>query len=634
MSSASDSPILTGYVSGDIVANKYRLKRIIGEGGMGSVWIAENVDLAADVALKLIRADVAESGANERFLGEARLAARLKHPAIVSVFDFGKTNNEEPFIVMELLQGETLGQYLARLGTVEPAELLRTLLPIIDALHLAHGHNVVHRDLKPDNVFISRSDSGEIQPKLLDFGIAKLRGTSAFKATKLTQAGTLIGSPDYMSPEQARGEDDLDARSDVWALCVLAYECLVGKPPFHGDNYNALLWAIIHDEPVPSTVYQAGDSELWRLLKRGFAKDRADRWNDAKQLGEAFAHWLESNGIVEDICHRSLHASWLPAERPTRPEMAAPFYPLASTAPASPSPSPSLPPSPSQIPQQGPPQAEGPFSSGIPSAPPASFSPAVDAPGSLPTGNFEPHRAEAGSFPPGSLPPDGSSPASLPPPTNNMPEMLEHPANLEFRASSSSHSALTTPTRAMVWRPHTRSIWFAAGGVLTLVAAVVLSDDGMPDPMQPQVLTPQQVQPLQASGSRPVSSRPNRVKTGDPPIGETSDSEGNSQSNRLLDSLEESQGNTANNTRGGSSKGIGGGSLSRQLRKGKPRRKSKGKTLRVRDLREIHTPVVESTKKTAPTRSQKSIRRATKKSRQRRVPQPKKKPDEPFDFGI
>jgi serine/threonine protein kinase len=309
------------YAPGDVVGGKYGLVRLLGEGGMGSVWVAENMALKANFALKLIRADVAEASANERFLSEARLAARLQHAAIVRVFDFGKTERDEPYIVMELLEGETLGQRLGRLGAIDPTELCQTLLPIIDALHSAHGHGVIHRDLKPDNVFVAKSEGG-VQPKLLDFGIAKLRGEGAFHSTKLTQAGTLIGSPDYMSPEQARGETDLDPRSDVWALCVLAYECLVGKPPFHGDNYNALLWAIIHDEPVPITVFQAGDVELWRILKKGFSKDRNARWESARRLGEALAGWLESRGVSEDICNRSLQSSWLPGERPTRPELA------------------------------------------------------------------------------------------------------------------------------------------------------------------------------------------------------------------------------------------------------------------------------------------------------------------------
>jgi serine/threonine protein kinase len=320
------------YAPGDVIGGKYCLVRLLGEGGMGSVWVAENMSLKANVALKLIRADVAEASANERFLSEARLAARLQHSAIVRVFDFGKTEHDEPYIVMELLEGETLGQRLTRLGALDPTELCQTLLPIIDALHSAHGHGVIHRDLKPDNVFVAKTEGGGVQPKLLDFGIAKLRGESAFHSTKLTQAGTLIGSPDYMSPEQARGETDLDPRSDVWGLCVLAYECLVGKPPFHGDNYNALLWAIIHDEPVPITVFQAGDSELWRVLKTGFAKDRNVRWESARRLGEAIAAWLESHGVTEDVCNRSLQSSWLPAERPTRPELA-PFDPHAPGLP-------------------------------------------------------------------------------------------------------------------------------------------------------------------------------------------------------------------------------------------------------------------------------------------------------------
>jgi eukaryotic-like serine/threonine-protein kinase len=320
------------YAPGDVIGGKYGLVRLLGEGGMGSVWVAENMSLKANVALKLIRADVAEASANERFLSEARLAARLQHSAIVRVFDFGKTEHDEPYIVMELLEGETLGQRLTRLGAIDPTELCQTLLPIIDALHSAHGHGVIHRDLKPDNVFVAKTEGGGVQPKLLDFGIAKLRGEGAFHSTKLTQAGTLIGSPDYMSPEQARGETDLDPRSDVWGLCVLAYECLVGKPPFHGDNYNALLWAIIHDEPVPITVFQAGDSELWRVLKTGFAKDRNVRWESARRLGEALAAWLESHGVTEDVCNRSLQSSWLPAERPTRPELA-PFDPHAPGLP-------------------------------------------------------------------------------------------------------------------------------------------------------------------------------------------------------------------------------------------------------------------------------------------------------------
>lgn len=493
---------------------------------MGSVWIAENIDLAADVALKLIRADVAEPVANERFLSEARLAARLKHPAIVSVFDFGKSSRDEPFIVMEMLQGESLGQKLARTGTLDPTELLRTLLPIVDALHLAHGHNVVHRDLKPDNIFIARSESGEIQPKLLDFGIAKLRGTSAFQATKLTQAGTLIGSPDYMSPEQARGEDDLDARSDVWALCVLAYECLVGKPPFHGDNYNALLWAIIHDEPVPCTVYQAGDSELWRILRKGFSKDRTSRWKDMKELGEAFAHWLDSNGVADDICHRSLQASWLPVESPTRPEMLAPFQPPLS---------------------------------------------------------------------------------SVPPVANSVPPTPDLSLEPDPRFSSTSHSALTTPTGSPARRPHKMSLWFAGVGLFALFGALIVSEKATPDhPLQP-VSPPQEVKKLRAAASRPVveASKPSAKEA--PAQANEADSRQSEPSSATL--------------KPGKRK-----SESRRAKSSARKKRNRAKTLRVRDLVEIKKPPPSPPAKPAPKKVRK--RAAPKK------PVKKKKIRDEFDFGI
>jgi serine/threonine protein kinase len=225
-----------------------------------------------------------------------------------------------------------------------------------------------------------------------------------------------------MSPEQARGETDLDPRSDVWALCVLAYECLVGKPPFHGDNYNALLWAIIHDEPVPITVYQAGDSELWRLLKTGFAKDRTGRWDSAKKLGEALARWLENQGVVEDVCNRSLHASWLPAERPTRPELA-PFEELA------------------------------------------------------------------------------------PPP-------------LRAQVSSHSEPAPPPPTLPALRKPNPMSLWFAGLGLLTLLGAILLSDDGAEDGTDTDVeaLTPKKELPGPVAhtdpteGQEPIGTPPAKPK--------------------------------------------------------------------------------------------------------------------------
>jgi eukaryotic-like serine/threonine-protein kinase len=296
------------YVPGEIIADKYRLIRRLGEGGMGSVWVAKNLALEVQVALKLIRTDVDTEGADERLLTEARATARLKHPNIVRVFDFGRTSRGDPFIVMELLQGETLGDVLDREGRLPATYTVQLLLPCIDALAAAHSKSIVHRDLKPDNVFLADSD-GRLQPKVVDFGIAKFELEQ--RDHKLTQAGTVLGSPDYMSPEQARGVEDLDHRADIWAFCVVLYECITGRVPFEDVNYNALLRHIIEDD-IPSVLdYAAGDAELWRILQKGFEKDRPRRYQSMRELGEELAAWLVTHGITEDVSGHSLPATWL-----------------------------------------------------------------------------------------------------------------------------------------------------------------------------------------------------------------------------------------------------------------------------------------------------------------------------------
>jgi eukaryotic-like serine/threonine-protein kinase len=296
------------YVPGEIIADKYRLIRRLGEGGMGSVWVAKNLALEVQVALKLIRWDIDKEGADERLLTEARATARLKHPNIVRVFDFGRTSRADPFIVMELLQGETLGDVLDREGRLSATYAVQLLLPCIDALAAAHSKGIVHRDLKPDNVFLADSD-GRLQPKVVDFGIAKFEVEK--RDHKLTQAGTVLGSPDYMCPEQARGVEDLDHRADIWAFCVVLYECITGRVPFEEVNYNALLRHIIEDD-IPSILdHAAGDLELWRILQKGFEKDRTRRYQSMREMGEELAAWLSTHGITEDVSGHSLRAAWL-----------------------------------------------------------------------------------------------------------------------------------------------------------------------------------------------------------------------------------------------------------------------------------------------------------------------------------
>src|SRR4051812_42762774 len=233
---------------------------------MGVVWRARNVALDSLVALKVVRASADKATLQGRLIQEARAAAKLTHPAIVKVFDVGQTERGDPFIVMELLQGDSLGELLAAQGRLPAVQAVRTLLPIADALWLAHGKGIVHRDLKPDNVFIVQHD-GAIQPKLVDFGIVKVQGADV--ASHLTRDGDVLGSPDYMSPEQARGQDDVGHLTDVWSFCVVLYEAVAGRTPFTGTNYNALLRQIVEETPSTLRELAAGDDQLSAIVARG-----------------------------------------------------------------------------------------------------------------------------------------------------------------------------------------------------------------------------------------------------------------------------------------------------------------------------------------------------------------------------
>ena len=317
------------YAVGEIVAGKYRLDAMLGEGGMGAVWCAFNLLLEAPVALKVIRSSADRDLLTLRLKQEARAAAKLGHPAIVRVFDVGETELGDPFIVMELLKGQSLAAVLAverRLAAVRAVQLL---LPIAEALSAVHAAGIVHRDLKPDNIFIV-VENDQVQPKLLDFGIAKLTNPGLLEAP-LTQVGTVVGSPDYMSPEQARGQADLDHRTDIWSFCVLLYECLTGATPFSGPSYNALLCSIIEDEPASLLDQLAADEQLWHIVQQGLAKDVERRFGTMNELGRALALWLISQGVFDDVSGGSLEAKWI--ARSTDPRMQRSSFSSLSTVP-------------------------------------------------------------------------------------------------------------------------------------------------------------------------------------------------------------------------------------------------------------------------------------------------------------
>ena len=297
---------ILSYRAGDVVAGKYRLERVLGEGGMGTVWAARNTALDALVAVKLIAGTDRET-LSARLLKEARAAARLRHPAIVRVFDVGETQHGDPFIVMELLEGSSLADRLDRDTTLEPIVAVQLLLPIAEALSSAHAAHIVHRDLKPDNIFIVEEE-GRIQPKLLDFGIVQVGpGTGT---TRLTEDGEFIGTPAYMSPEQARGAEDIGPATDVWSFCVVLYECLSGRVPFESENYNALMREIIEDTAPTLADLDAGDAGLSSVVEIGMAKQPSRRWSSMKALGAALARWLIDRGVDEDATLKPLRSGW------------------------------------------------------------------------------------------------------------------------------------------------------------------------------------------------------------------------------------------------------------------------------------------------------------------------------------
>ncbi len=299
------------YGPGDCIDGKYLLESLLGQGGMGEVWTARNETLGVRRAVKLIRADAGSAESTDRLLHEAQAAARLADPSIVRVFDFGKTGAGDPYIVMELLEGEDLLGMINRRERLSPTKAARVLLPLIRALGAAHAHGIIHRDLKPENIFLAKLPDGRVQPKLLDFGIAKLKNA---RELRLTTAGAVMGSPLYMAPEQGRGEE-VDERVDVWAMCVVLYEAITGSPPFGGDDRAQVMRAVADQEPKSLSEHGVSDTSIWPIIVRGLQKNRDDRFRTMDELGRALATWLLDSGVVDDITGASLQAGWFKTSR-------------------------------------------------------------------------------------------------------------------------------------------------------------------------------------------------------------------------------------------------------------------------------------------------------------------------------
>ena len=276
---------------GALIDGKYRVEYALGEGAMGTVMAAHHVRLDIPVAVKLLSPElVHHPQVVERFLREARAVARLKSEHVAHVMDVGTLEGGQPYIVMELLEGEDLDRMLARTGTLPIDRAVDYALQALEAMSHAHAVGIVHRDLKPANLFVTTAPDGGEVVKVLDFGIAKLSGLSGPAAGGITGDHSVLGSPSYMAPEQVQNMRDIDVRADVWAIGTVLYEALTGRPAFTGHSVGEIFGAVLHVDPQSArslrpAIPEALDAAVTRCIKRA----REERFADVAELAAAIA---------------------------------------------------------------------------------------------------------------------------------------------------------------------------------------------------------------------------------------------------------------------------------------------------------------------------------------------------------
>jgi serine/threonine protein kinase len=291
--------------TGQTMDNRYRILRLLGEGGMGSVYLGQHIVIGKKVAVKFLHAEfAANANVVKRFYREAQAAAAIQHKNIIDVSDVGVSPDKEPYLVMEYLEGESLSSMLDRTGPISLPAACGILEPMLSALGAAHEKGIVHRDLKPENIFLAHLPDEPPVIKLIDFGISKF---TAPGHSKMTGTGALLGTPAYMSPEQIRGDASLDHRADIYSVGVVLYEMLTGRLPFQGVHHNALLISALTDAPIPPREsYASFPSEVEPLLMRLLGKDPAERPQSAAAL---LAEIKKLKNYEERHTHLSEYAS-------------------------------------------------------------------------------------------------------------------------------------------------------------------------------------------------------------------------------------------------------------------------------------------------------------------------------------
>ena len=299
---------------GTTLLGRYAVNRKIGQGGMGAVYEATHTLIGKRVAVKVLLDKYArKEQVVARLEQEARLASSIGHEHIIDITDFGQTDDGRTFVVMEFLEGESLSELLNREGPLPEQRIVDIARQIASALGAAHAKGIVHRDVKPDNVFLLRRKDKDFV-KVVDFGISKsLRSSDVGEeeSPRLTQTGMVLGTPLYMSPEQARGDEELDARIDIYALGVIMYELATGRVPFTGTNYLAIISQVLNDEAKsPRAIRPELSEEFEAIVHKALAKERADRYQSTDEI------LADLNALYDDPTHSTQRARITGPRRP------------------------------------------------------------------------------------------------------------------------------------------------------------------------------------------------------------------------------------------------------------------------------------------------------------------------------